>query len=660
MTWVKASLACASVFLYGPLVAGPTDVPGYPSEGHWPYGPSYTAETWADGSDELLFYGEGTVMRIADVSDPNNMNLIGEVNTGNPVWQIDISGNGQLAAIADRNQYVSLVSIANPSAPVLLGQYEVESDRLPYATAFGPPGSNLLYVAIAPLGMYVLDISNPGAPTRIGTYEDPGTDFVFDIEVLGNYAFLADDVEGVTAVNVSNPAAPVFSADFPAATGASHITLDGNTAYVSRASGGTHIIELDVSGSPAGMTSLGVISAASSPQGSGTFNRTEVVPNGRVAIADSNFDNGVLIYDVSAPATPVYLDRFPSSISYVSALGSTIFASSPAGFGVPQVRAIDVDLALNPNAPEQIDELFTFSHSLDVDIDGNLVTVANDGAGVAIIDASDIGQPITRAWIPLGNQSAKSVAKVGNTLVVATSGTSLQVINISNLDNPVMLNPYPLGGQGFEVQPIPGTSRVLVAAGDAGVKILDFSNPNSPTVYSEWAPSAGTILNVAIDNNIVAVACDGDIWAVDFSNPASPVEKDTAVLPQTVRDIDIQGNYIYVAVGTDGFRVWDHVTGGVLSETGFLILAMGTVDGVKVRGNTAYVAAGTRYGMLLVDVSNPAAPTQTQSLATPGEATKLDISNTLLALSDLDSGVRLWGQPPAPSDTIFEDGFESP
>ena len=105
----------------------------------------------------------------------------------------------------------------------------------------------------------MIDISNPSNPTLDGAYIQPGTDFVFDVEVLGDFAFLADDLEGVTAIDVSDPENPVLSAEFAAAQSASHITIEGSRAYVSRRGEGLHISSIWMFPGRAVMTEVGVV-----------------------------------------------------------------------------------------------------------------------------------------------------------------------------------------------------------------------------------------------------------------------------------------------------------------------------------------------------------------------------------------------------------------
>ena len=82
--------------------------------------------------------------------------------------------------------------------------------------------------------------------------------------------------------------------------------------------------------------------------------------------------------------------------------------------------------------------------------------------------------------------------------------------------------------------------------------------------------------------------------------------------------VALQGNYAYVGVGPRLviLNVSDVAHPVVVGQTDIL---PGVVEGVAVAGNTAYVADGSS-GLRIVDVSNPAAPSEAGFYDTPGYA----------------------------------------
>jgi len=655
-----------ALYLSSQSLAAVSPIPGYPEAGHWPYGPVISIEAYS-GTQDLLLYGEGTVLQIVDADNPEDLQPLGEVSTGFMVSYIDILDNGQMAAVSDRGKWVSLIDISDPSNPSLLGRYEVEDGRAPYGIAFGPAASNRLYAAVGPAGLWVIDISDPSAPTLDGSYIEPGTDFVFDVEVLGDFAFLADDSDGVTAIDVSNPEQPEFSSRFPAAQLASHITIEGARAYVSRRGEGVHIIDLDVSGPDAVMTEVGVVPTSLSPAGFGLFSRAELAANGSLIITNGSIGNGLLIVNIDNPDVPVLTGNFDESMGFLDVIDNVAFASRAPGFGDSQIRSFQLDPPdrshISPRGvfvPPVLAQLTAFDRSFSASISGDLVVVANENAGAVILDVTDPANPITRAIIPEA-ESGKYATIVNDTLVVGTYSRRLKVFDISDLDNPVTLPEYDLGpgAGGYEVKSIPGTNRVLVGANSGGIQILDFSNPASPTEYAIWDLDGAATLHVAMEGDIVAAGGGNFIQVVDFSNPASPVQIDSSTLPQAVLDIELQDDLVYVAAGINGVGILQYLPDNQLETLSVIPTSPTSANGVAVFGDTVYIAADTFWGMLIADASDPSDPQVLQAVNTPGDANKVEVNASMVVLADREGGVRLWGQSPPPDELIFTDRFES-
>src|SRR5262249_33999182 len=85
--------------------------------------------------------------------------------------------------------------------------------------------------------------------------------------------------------------------------------------------------------------------------------------------------------------------------------------------------------------------------------------------------------------------------------------------------------------------------------------------------------------------------------------PFAPVALGGVFIPGTANNVDVAGNYAYVAAGANGLQVVD-----VSDRTQPTIVAAASTPGdardVKVVGSLAYVAAGPA-GLQVVDVSIP-------------------------------------------------------
>ena len=98
------------------------------------------------------------------------------------------------------------------------------------------------------------------------------------------------------------------------------------------------------------------------------------------------------------------------------------------------------------------------------------------------------------------------------------------------------------------------------------------------------------------------------------------------------RGVAVSGSYAYVADDTYGLRIIDISNPATPTEAGFYDTP-GTAYGVAVSGSYAYVADGTS-GLRILDVSNPAAPTEAGFYDTPGTARGVAVSGSYAYVAD--------------------------
>ncbi len=177
-----------------------------------------------------------------------------------------------------------------------------------------------------------------------------------------------------------------------------------------------------------------------------------------------------------------------------------------------------------------------------------------------------------------------------------------------------------------------------VAAGKAGLKVIDISDPRTPVIVRS-VPTAGEAGAVAILSNCLYVA-DGasGLLIFDVSNPALPVLIGSFDTPGTAFGLTIFGRHAYVADGGQGLRIID------ISDPSSPVSVSRCVTedarDVRVSNNEACVADGTG-GLKIIDVSSPAAPVNDRSLNTAGIAVALSLSGGYAFLADGFNGLRI-------------------
>jgi hypothetical protein len=189
---------------------------------------------------------------------------------------------------------LEIIDISNPSNPVFKGNYDISSGEDVQVVG------NYAYVADGWSGLQIIDISNPAAPTFKGNYNTSGT--AYDVQIVGNYAYVAyGSSGGLQIIDISNPAAPTLKGNYNTFDGALGVQIVGNYAYVAVGWGGLQIIDIS---NPARPTFKGNDNTAGYAQG------VQVVGNYAYVAYDYS---GLDIIDISNPARPTFKGNYDTS-----------------------------------------------------------------------------------------------------------------------------------------------------------------------------------------------------------------------------------------------------------------------------------------------------------------------------------------------------------
>lgn len=153
-----------------------------------------------------------------------------------------------------------------------------------------------------------------------------------------------------------------------------------------------------------------------------------------------------------------------------------------------------------------------------------------------------------------------------------------------------------------------------------GVDILDISNPALPVKLGNYGNGFTAAGSVEARNNILYVSSslqNTGTWIADVNNPAAPVTIARITIPQWSHNLDLEGDYLYIADNDTPARVYVY---NVANPASPFLAAFFSVPGHKVhdltaRGNHLYVSAWTSFS--LVDITNPVSPVVLSSLTIP-------------------------------------------
>ena len=260
--------------------------------------------------------------------------------------------NGNYAYLGEGSSGMYILDISNPQSPKKVGKYSLGGivnglagdDRYIYLINYRSD--------LGATSVRIVDVSNPGTPTTAGNFGVSSR--VYDIYPAGNYVFVAH-ISGLRVVDVSDPKKPFDRGTYEqdSRNTVYGVYVRGDYAYLAHASTGLKI--LDVS-DPSSLKEVGQCRLTSYKVGSQPY---AVYVSGNYAYL-SYGAGGLQIIDVSEPKSPVLVGKYDESLNDESVYktyvrGNYAYAISYKKdsklFNVYVMRVIDIS---NPKEPRLI------------------------------------------------------------------------------------------------------------------------------------------------------------------------------------------------------------------------------------------------------------------------------------------------------------------
>lgn len=203
---------------------------------------------------------------------------------------------------------------------------------------------------------------------------------------------------------------------------------------------------------------------------------------------------------------------------------------------------------------------------------------------------------------------ANNVDVAGNYAYVAAGSAGLQIVDVTDHSNPQIVASLNTSGNAIDVRVV--DNFAYVADGNAGLKIINVANPLAPVLIGA-VDTPGEAQDVAV-SNMRAFIADGNfgLQVIDVNNPATPVVIGSVDTSFIARGVDVSGNYVAVAddnqAGSSAIRIVNISNAALPQIVGNVIIEASALD-VVVRGNLAYVAAYVG-GLQIIDFSSPVSP----------------------------------------------------
>lgn len=275
----------------------------------------------------------GIALGAAPVSNPE-ITLNFQPSPVNNFTRADrISGHTHSVTVAGKFAYIgegsqlNVVNISNPAVPVVIGKAQPLSGLIEDILTAG----KYAYVAANKAGMWIIDISNPANPRRVGTIDTPGQ--AYGIDVSGSYAYVAAGSAGLHVVDISEPLQPVLVATVGTEERDVDVTVVGSYAYVAAEEAGFRIIDIADSQAPVVVASLTL---------PGDANGVAVLPPFAYVASGGA---GLHIIDISQPDAPLIVSQFHELYARsVFVVGSHAYVATERD----GLQVVDVSDPVNP------------------------------------------------------------------------------------------------------------------------------------------------------------------------------------------------------------------------------------------------------------------------------------------------------------------------
>ncbi len=242
-------------------------------------------------------------------------------------------------------------------------------------------------------------------------------------------------------------------------------------------------------------------------------------------------------------------DFAPGQRSFVAIPGyangvavSSDYAYVAAGATGLQVVALSADR----RTPSIVASLNVGASANDITLAGNIAYLATAG-GLQVVDVSTPPAPrLLGTFAGVGNALG---VKVRGTTAYVTAGSALYIVSVANPGAMIQAGAITVGGTAWNLDLDPTRNLAAVAAGAAGLKLVDVSNLSAPLLCGTAA--TGDARGVALRGNTAIVAdYTNSMTSVDITDLASP-----AILSRTpqnlggrLNNVVLTGNF---AVGAD-------------------------------------------------------------------------------------------------------------
>lgn len=501
-----------------------------------------------------------------------------------PGWCRDLALVGS-TILAPDSVGIHIIDVNDSNNPVYIDCYSTDEYCLQIEVL-----ENFAYIANATDGLLILDITNPQEPQFLGNYNTP--DCALSLVVRDSIVYIADRYEGLQIINVSNPYNPTLIGSYDSIHAGDIDVLD-SIAIITNYYGGGFFIDISDPANP-----IIIDSPDNFPE---NFSDLVMIDSLAYIIANGKLS----IYEIQDLNEMELLSYIKISQSSELSIEDDIAYIVCSYGGIQVVDVSDI------YSPEYLGSFMTPGCASGIEVENSIAYTTDLYTGIEIYDVSDavnlnlVGQIDTP-------HLASSISISNNIAYIADNDSYIPIIDFTDLDYPFILNSY---GIFYDVEDFVISDQMGYAVTSSRFYTFSLDNLEYPEVM-EYIYIGGTNLTITIDDPYAyVVSLFEGLKIIDIENPQNPYLLSTSEIPQCrFFDLVVSDEIVYLASGTKGLQIID-----VSNPSNPIFLpyhqpsTLSEVYSLEKVDDILYVSCSYN-GLQVVDISNPIQPHVLQTI----------------------------------------------
>jgi hypothetical protein len=576
--------------------------------GKWGAGPSYRVA----GRDSIIYLSRGSQVAIINFADTANPRVLSYIEAPGLVARSVLVGSRLYVS----SGYIETFDVSNPANPIVLGSVLVRAPAMDVV-------DTLVYTLYQD-SFKIFNFANPANPQMVGAYSDSG----YDLSVCNGYAYIGDRW-GLYVLDVTNPLSPHRIASW----GSDVISVKARANICCATTGNPNdptwlqFAILDVR-TPSNPSPLSIVDSC------GGY---DIYLQDSLAFLSGYYTGGYEFQILSiADSTR------PRSIGGSVTRGDNdgVWANPKEGtaFVADDFEGLQQMDISTLSAPRLVRTTLGADMACDITVDGARAYVADDRAGLHILDVTDPTRPTeigvydTLGFRPMYNTVA---ARDSFAFVDSRSGgiRFFRAVDITDPADPEFAGDCELFNPPEDIEL--RDSFAYVAEVNR-FQVVNVARSREPKLVGSCDSQDGVYFGLALQDTLAYIAADG-LQLVSIARPDSPAVVNT--VDRTALGVAVRDTFVYLPYVCDTLLVYSAADPADIRLLASVPTGVYPSD-VALGELRAYVSSVS--GIDIYGLDNPAQPVHIGRVTAPVPAYRLAYASGLLYAALQEAGMAIY------------------